>query len=253
MTLSTTPTHPTLAVEIFAEAVSACRAAVHMTPRSVNDKEYFAQDWFEQRLQAIGLSYTQQGRNSYPDFIVNGASASEGYELKSLGFANGRPARADLDFNSTIPSGFKNNRHVFLVFILYTGSGANGRPVHTISIAHADLINADHAVADAHVNVAIRNFGSYADGFIRSRKMYVFPHPITLDASGLGRQRLIVPQSWNINDPRLLKIGTLQRTVAGQAVDSFTIQLHGRGQATTTLIPYANAGTHFFFDVFEAV
>src|SRR5579871_6199977 len=207
MTSSPHLPYTTLATDIFAEAVQACRQSVHMTPLSANDKEYFAQDWFEQRLQAIALPYVQQGRNSYPDFIVNGASVSEGYELKSLGFANGRPARSDIDFNSTIPSGFKDNRHVFLVFILYTGSGNNPRPVQSLIIAHADLINADHAVADAHVNVSIRNFGSYADGFIRSRKMYVFPHPISIDPSGLGRQRLIVPQSWNISDPRLAKVG----------------------------------------------
>jgi len=224
-----------------------------MTPRSANDKEYFAQDWFEQRLQAIGLSYVQQGRNSYPDFIVNGAGVSEGYELKSLSFANGRPARSDIDFNSTIPSGFKDNRHVFLVFILYAGSGNNPRSVHSLSIAHADLINADHVVADAHVNVSIRNFGSYADGFIRSRKMYVFPHPITIDPTGLGRQRLIVPETWNLSDSRLTKVGTLQRTIAAQAIDSFTIHLHGRGQAQTSSVPYANAGTQLRFDVFEAI
>ena len=224
-----------------------------MTPRSENDKEYFAQDWFADRLNALGLSFVQQGRNSYPDFLVGDQAASEGYELKSLAFTAGRPARMDIDFNSTIPSGYKNGRHVFLVFFLYTGSGNSPRPVHTLSIAHADLINSDHALADEHLNVAIRNFGSYADGFIRNRKMYVFPHPITIDPDGLGRQRLIVPQTWNLNDPRLKKIKTLARTVAASAVDSYTIRLHGRGQADITTVPYENAGTQLLFDVFEAV
>ena len=228
-----------------------------MTPRSANDKEYFAQDWFEQRLQAIALPYVQQGRNSYPDFIVNGAGVSEGYELKSLEFKatkTGRFAtRKDIDFNSTIPSGFKNNRHIFLVFILYTGRGNNPRLVQSISIAHADLINADHALADEHINVSISNFGSYADGLLRNRKMYVFPHPIRIDSSGLGRQRLIVPQTWNISDSRLRKVHTLPRTIAAQAVDSFTIHLHGRGAATTTHVPYPNAGNQLLFDVFEPI
>jgi hypothetical protein len=253
MTLLPNHSHGTLAVEIFLEAVQACRNAVHMVPRSANDKEYLAQDWFEQRLQSVGLAYQQQGRNSYPDCIVNGSGTSEGYELKSLACKHNRPARTDIDFNSTIPSGFKDDRHVFLVFVLYTGSGSSPRPVHSLVIAHADLINADHTVADAHVNVAIRNFGSYADGFIRSRKMYVFPHPITIDSSCLARQRLIVPQSWNINDKRLLKVSTLQRTIAANAVDSFTIHLHGRGQAITSHVPYPNAGTQLGFDVFEAL
>lgn len=253
MTTSTNLANVTLAVEIFTEAVQAVRSGVSMAPRSANDKEYFAQDWFEQRLQSIGLAYEQQGRNSYPDFLVNGAGISEGYELKSLGFANGRPARSDIDFNSTIPSGFKDNRHIFLVFLLYTGSGHSPRPVHSLIIAHAELINADYAVADAHVNVSIRNFGSYADGFIRSRKMYVFPHPITIDPTGLGRQRLIVPQSWNLREPRLTHISTLQRIIADKAVDNFTIHLHGRGQADTNYVPYTNAGTQLGFDVFEAI
>src|SRR5579871_82057 len=137
MTSAPTPSHTTLAVEIFVEAVQACRNAVAMTPRSANDKEYFAQDWFEQRLQALALPYVQQGRNSYPDFIVNGAGASEGYELKSLAFANGRPARSDIDFNSTIPSGLRNNLHIFLVFLLYTQTGNHPRPVQSLCIAHA--------------------------------------------------------------------------------------------------------------------
>lgn len=247
------PTPITNAVEIFIEAARACRSAVHMTPRSANDKEYFAQDWFADRLNRIGLTFVQQGRNSYPDFIVNGPGTSEGYELKSLAFANGRPARTDIDFNSTIPSGFKDNRYVFLVFILYTGTGINPRPVHSISIAHADLINADHALADEHLNVSIRQFGSYADGFIRNRKMYVFPHPIIIAPTGLGRHRLIVPQGWNINDTRLRKVHILTRTITAQAVDSFTIRLHGRGQAQTNYVPYANAGTQLLFDVFETV
>ena len=252
MTLSPNSSQTTLAVDIFVEAVQACRRGVPMSPRSANDKEYFAQDWFEQRLQALGLAFQQQGRNSYPDFIVTGAGVSEGYELKSLACANNRPARTDIDFNSTIPSGFKNGRQVFLVFVLYTGTGSSQRPVHSLSIAHADLINADHAVADAHMNVAIRSFGSYADEFIRSRKMYVFPHPITIDPSGLGRQRLIVPRGWNIQDQRLIHIGSLQRTIAATAVDSFTIHLHGGRQAGINYLPYSNAGTQLGFDVFEA-
>jgi len=248
-----TPAHSTNAIEIFVETVQACRNAIPMMPRSANDKEYFAQDWFEQRLQRLSLPYVQQGRNSYPDFIVNGPGASEGYEIKSLTFTKGRPARTDIDFNSTIPSGFKDNRHVFLVFVLYTGAGNAPRPIHSITIAHADLINADHALADEHLNVSIRQFGSYADGFIRNRKMYVFPHPITIDSSGLGKQRLIVPQSWGIGDSRLRKVNSLARTIAAQAVDSYTILLHGRSQAQAHYVPYANAGSQLLFDVFEAI
>jgi hypothetical protein len=246
-----------------------------MIPKSPGDKEFFVQDWFRGCLDKLTLPYVQEGRNSYPDFWVGAGEDEiarrgrrqlrvdpskvaavprlvEGYEIKSLAFANARPARKDLDFNSTIPSGRKASRDVFLVFILYTGSGSNPRRVHTISLAHADLINADHGLADEHLNIAIHLFGSFADGFIRNRKMYVFPHPVTLDPSGLGRQRLIVPREWRLADRRLRRVGTLERTVALEAVDRYTIRLHGRGDADVTRVPYENAGTVFKFDVFEA-
>lgn len=243
---------PAFAVELFLEMVAAARRGVPMTPRSASDKEYFAQDWFIDRLQALSLPFEQQGRNSYPDFWV-GTAPREGFEIKSLAFANGRPARKDIDFNSTIPSGIKQDSAVFLVFFLYTGSGADPRSVHSLSVAHGDLINSDHQLADEHLNVAVKEFGSYADGFIRNRKMYVFPHPITIDPSGLSRHRLIVPSAWKVQDERLKKVGSLTRTVAAEAVDRYTIRLRGRGQAEAVKTPSPDAGKALQFDVFEAV
>jgi hypothetical protein len=222
-----------------------------MTPRSANDKEYFAQDWFTDRLKALGLPYVQQGRNSYPDFLVGREDATEGFEIKSLAFARGKPARKDIDFNSTIPSGLKEGRHVFLVFFLYTGTGSSKRTVHSLSIAHGDLINCDHALADEHLNVAIHKFGSFADGFIRNRKMYVFPHPMTIDPNGLDRYRLIVPEAWKIGDNRIRKVGTIKRTIAAQAIEKYTIRLRGGGEAAVSSKPAADAGKVLSFDVFE--
>jgi hypothetical protein len=111
-----TATH---SVAIFLAMVQAVRATVPMKPRSANDKEYFAQDWFIQCLRASGLQYQQLGRNSYPDFWAYDDNLREGYEIKSLAFVpptprqaqqgqSGKPARKDIDFNSTIPSGRKN-------------------------------------------------------------------------------------------------------------------------------------------------
>ena len=231
----------------------ACRQAVRMTPRSANDKEYFAQDWFIDRLEAVGLPYVQQGRNSYPDFWVGEGDGREGHEIKSLAFTRGRPARKDIDFNSTIPSGLKEGSAVFIVFVLYTGRGNDPRPVHSISVAHGDLINADHALADEHLNVAVHDFGSFADGFIRNRKMYVFPHPITIDEDGLGRNRLIVPSEWNISDDRLQKVKTIDRVVAQETIDRYTIRLRGRGEAEVVSVSAEDAGKVLRFDVFEMV
>jgi hypothetical protein len=242
----------THAVSIFLCMAKAVLRGVAMQPRSANDKEYFAQDWLADRLREAGVSFRQQGRNSYPDFLVTAPSPAEGYEVKSLAFTRGRPARRDIDFNSTIPSGRKDGQDVFLVFFLYTGSGKEPRYVHSLSLTHADLINADHQTADEHLNVAVHGFGSYGDGFIRNRKMYVFPHPITVDPDGLGRRRLIVPADWRVKHADLRRVTAIERTVAAEAVAGYTIRLRGRGQAEVKKAPYADAGATRRFDVFEA-
>lgn len=204
----------TFVVDIFCELSSASRLGKKMRPRTANDKEYFAQDWFIDQLTSLKLPFQQQGRNSYPDFWVGTGDDREGYEIKSLAFRRGKPARRDVDFNSTIPSGRKDKWNVLLVFLLYAGTGADDRCVHSVCVAHGDMLNADHALADEHLNVAVHGFGSFGDGFIRNRKMYVFPHPITIDPEGLGRHRLIVPQEWAIGDVRLAKVKTIDRVIA---------------------------------------
>lgn len=243
----------THALDVFCQMATACQQKTCMKPRSKNDKEYFAQDWFIDRLNALGIPCVQQGRNSYPDFWVGTGDDQEGYEIKSLAFTGGKPARKDIDFNSTIPSGRKQGHEVFLVFLLYTGTGKDDRPVHSLSVAHGDLINADHVLADEHQNVAVHNFGSFADGFIRDRKMYVFPHPITVDPDGLGKQRLIVPQEWGLQNSRVRKVKTIDRVIAAETVDSYTIRLRGRVEAVVKSTPAADAGKILKFDVFEMV
>lgn len=141
---------------------------------------------------------------------------------------------------------------MFLAFFLYTGSGADERPVHSISLAHGDLINCAHALADEHLNVAVREFGSFADGFIRNRKMYVFPHPITVDPDGLGVNRLIVPAAWKLSDRRLKKVKTIDRVVAPEVINRYTIRLRGRGEAEVVIEPAPDAGKVLNFDVFES-
>jgi hypothetical protein len=240
----------TYAFKIF-ENMAKARESTPMQPRSKNDKEYFAQDWFNDRLQDIGVDFSQQGRNSYPDFIVGAGDNREGYEIKSLRFSKGRPARRDIDFNSTIPSGEKEGSPVFLVFFLYEGAGESPRSVHTISLVHADLINADHAVADDHVNVAIHGFGSYGDGFIRNRKMYVFPHPVTIDPSGLGRARLIVPEGWGTPTPNVQKVGRVTRTQAAKLLEGYRIHLYGRTEPEIHRDANPEAGEVKQFAIYE--
>ena len=244
----------THSIDIFIAAQRAMGTGVHMTPRSANDKEYFPQDWFADRVNGLGLPLKPQGRNSYPDFWVGDdiQTPVEGYEIKSLAFTRNRPARKDYDSNSTIPCGRKDDKDVFIVFFLYTGSGANPRPVHSLCIAHGDLINADHAVAAAHVNEAIQGFGSYGEGFIRDRKMYVFPHPFKLYPAGIGRCSLILPSDWHVSDSRLARIGNLNRTMANESLTGYQVHLDGITPATTQTSPRSDAGQCRRFDIYES-
>ena len=245
-------THPSLAPTIFLEAANAMRSGVPMIPRSASDKEYFPQDWFIDRVDAVRFARDQQGRNSYPDFWVTSGNVTEGYEIKSLAFERGRPARSDYDCNSTVPSGRKGNRDIFLAFFLYTGRGDAPRPVHSLAIAHADVINCDFETADEHENPAIHDFGSFGDGFIRNRKMYVFPTPFTIHPPGIGRASLIVPADWNIADPRLVRVAQIGRAISPTRISGYTIHLK-RGDAPNVIRePFAAAAPRLVFDVFEA-
>jgi hypothetical protein len=172
--------------------------------------------------------------------------------VKSLAFARGKPARKDYDSNSTIPSGRREDRDVFLVFFLYTGSGPALRTVHSLCIAHTDLINADHRLAESHVNEAIHGFGSYGDGFIRNRKMYVFPHPFSIDPGAVGSCRLIVPGEWGLTDKRLTLVGSIDRQVAKERIRGYSIDLYHQGEAEVTTSPISKEGLARTFDVFEA-
>ncbi len=241
-------------VQIFLAASQAMRNGLQMVPQSRYDKEYFAQNWFVERMEAAGIPFQPQGRNSYPDFWVGDEDHPpvEGYEVKSLAFSKGKPARKDFDSNSTIPSGRRENRDVFLVFFLYTGSGPSLRTVHSLCIAHTDLINADHRLAESHVNEAIHGFGSYGDGFIRNRKMYVFPHPFSIDPGAVGRCRLVVPAEWRRSDERLKPVGSIERRVAKEGIRGYSIDLYHQGKAEVTTSSSSRAGQVRAFDVFEA-
>lgn len=50
-------------LNIFLKMVDSVRRGVPMNTRSANDKDYFAQDWFADRLEDAGVEFQQQGRN----------------------------------------------------------------------------------------------------------------------------------------------------------------------------------------------
>lgn len=173
-----------------------------MLRRSLTDKEFFVQDWFEALLSSSGYAYQAQGRNSTPDYLVKHLNTAEGYEVKSL--ANVRtdrnpahaPCRTDVDFNSSIPCGYfvKKRTHrlpegiaipdgttlrKYYLFVLYEPLDAIRLQGIAFVLADGNYLNNDLALAEGHRNVSEGKFGSYGDAFVRVRQMYRFPNPLT--------------------------------------------------------------------------
>ena len=130
-----------------------------MPLRNENDKEYFAQDWFQRVLDSSGLSNQPQGRNSYPDFHVD---ERDGYEVKSLSIKNGRPSRKDIDFNSHPPGALYKDKDMFFVFIFYIKKDGYS-VVDTLSLVHGSFINDKKF---NYENDKILGIGSYNDGYV---------------------------------------------------------------------------------------
>jgi hypothetical protein len=145
-----------------------------------HDKERPFQSW---AWNVLSKSHFQENtRNKHPDFFRE----SIGFEAKSLKFK--KRFRKTLDFNSTLPVGKKNGITYFLLFGLYD---KNDR-LMTLNLSHMSLINRD----DFHEpNTSIKEVGTYGDGTMRLRKMYVFPHPVTMLESCLGKTTLILPSA----------------------------------------------------------
>jgi hypothetical protein len=83
--------------------------------------------------------------------------------------------------------------------------------------------------------------------------MYRFPHPLTLDPSGIGRCRLILPAEWGLCDQRLIRVGSLERTVCAAKLEGYCIHLDGKTRPTASGTPHPDAGAVRRFDIFEAV
>lgn len=135
----------------------------------------------------------------HPDLILQRDETIVGIECKSLEASAsfiasgvGVPCRTTIDFNSTVPCGqeqykgkFKEFRHLrgkpircFYALALY--GEIEGEP-HLISFLMVDgnHINRDYELHKKHRNISRSGFGSYGDGQIRERKMYIFPNPLT--------------------------------------------------------------------------
>jgi hypothetical protein len=85
--------------------------------------------------------------------------------------------------------------------------------VLSLLLVDGNYINRDYRLHEEHRNISRGGFGSYGDGRIRDRKMYIFPNPLN-DEDLVGSVSLIVEEK-NLTDsfPQLdLKITKVKRT-----------------------------------------
>jgi hypothetical protein len=232
-------------IDIFLECFDAIRRGELITRQSVRDKEFHFQDWFETRLEALGLNFDVAGRNKYPDFTL--VHSPEGFEIKGLKF----PGRsANYDSNSQVPTGHHNGREIFCVFGRYPAKPLrqNEYPVYDLLICHGSFLNADHDYV--HKNKSVKGFGSYGDIMIRDRKMYVAPTPYALTKGTEGQLTLIVPVDYP-EDARLVQRGELTRVECDQLVVGYEFDLR-TNELIAQQTSNPGAGTKHLFAVYRA-
>jgi hypothetical protein len=181
---------------------------------SSSDKEFHFQNWFRDRLEAVGENVETGGRNSYPDFRM--VAHTDGFEVKGLAY----PGReASFDSNSQLPTGYHNGRSLYYVFGRYPKQpDGDTYPVLDLVICHGDFLNADRQ--PHRRNKSVKGFGSYGDILIRARRMYVVPTPFHL-ADGLAhRQTLILPSEMKASG--LVRVGDLCRRESERLVVGYT-------------------------------
>jgi len=225
--------------DVFEACVNAIKNAVLIKRVSRTDKEFHFQNWFQARLDSLGLHYDSPGRNTYPDFKL--VQYPEGYEIKGLVY----PGReADYDCNSQVPTGYHNGRTIFYVFGRYPKPGDETEyPVIDLVICHGDFLNADHDYV--HKNRHVKGFGSYGDIMIRDRKMYVAPTPYAIAEGLAGTRTLIVPESMNA-PARFVNVGKLVRIETDEVLVAYTFDLRSN-EISATRIPNPHAGTEHRF------
>lgn len=189
--------------DIFEQCVLAVQAGELIESVSLKDKEFHFQNWFQRRLENLGIHFEGSGRNIYPDFSL--VEFTEGYEIKGLAW----PGRErDYDSNSQTPTGYHNGRQILYVFgrypadlSQYEGNESHRRqyPVVDMVICHGDFLNADHNYV--HKNKNVKGFGTFGDIMIRDRKMYVAPTPFAITNGTTGLMTLIIPADAE-SDPR---------------------------------------------------
>jgi len=186
----------------------------------------------EHRFDAI----LWQSLLEHPDQVVEQDGVRLGVECKSLAAStrfvetgDGVPCRTTIDFNSTVPCGQEHYKGKFQPY-----APLKGQPIRTFyalglygevedenrvvsfMLVDGNYINRDYRLHREHRNISRGGFGSYGDGRIRERKMYIFPNPLT-DEDLVGSVSLIAEKEYLTADfPRLSCVMTkVRRTPAG--------------------------------------
>ncbi|MEB3164953.1 MAG: hypothetical protein VKK80_17105 [Prochlorothrix sp.] len=230
---------------VFLECTRAIEASELIQRVSSSDKEFSFQNWFANRLAAIGLTFDQPSRNRYPDFQL--VDYPIGFEIKGLGF----PGReANYDCNSQVPRGLHQDRTIYYVFGRYPAQVPDRQyPVYDLVMCHGDFLNADHTYS--HHNKNLKGFGSYGDLIVRDRKMYVAPTPFAL-LNGTARQiTLLVPAAFQASTA-LRPCGSLVRIETQHLLRGYYFDMTEQ-TLTPSYIENPNAGKQHHFQAFRAV
>jgi len=193
---------PSTAWAVFESCERAIVAGVP-TNRPRDDKEYHFQRWVADRIHEVGLTAPEPGRNTYPDFQLDGVP--EAYEVKGI-TEDGR--ERDFDCNSALPSGEHGGREVHYVFGRYEKGATETPQVRDLALVHGSLLNAGGGYqAD---NTSMRVLGSYGDVLLRDRKMYVAFTPYHLLTDLQGRRTLVLPADWEVPEG-FVQVGAFER------------------------------------------
>lgn len=241
----------TTCFDVYEQCVLAVQVGELIESVSSKDKEFHFQNWFQRRLQKLGLHFEGSGRNTYPDFCL--VEYTEGYEIKGLAW----PGRErDYDSNSQVPTGHHNARQIYYVFGRYPvdlaqyveqGNGRRQYPVVDLVVCHGDFLNADHNYV--HKNKNVKGFGTYGDIMIRDRKMYVAPTPFALTEGTTGLMTLIVPDHMEA-DGRYREVGRITRVESDTLVIGYRFDLR-TNELKAERIANPRAGTKHRFAAYR--
>jgi hypothetical protein len=206
------------AIKLFLSCERAVTRGVLIERSSRREKEFAVQHWIRDRLDEAGIGYVENGRNKYPDFLLEG-EPSEGIEIKGLAF----PGReVDFDANSAAPAGEHQGRTIYYVFVRYPDTEENRYAVSDLVICHGDVMNPTRGYI--HKNRSFRTFGGYGDIMIRDRKMYVVRTPYDIAEGLTGQRTLIVPAGERVPKD-LVRVGRFARDEADKVAVGYRFDL----------------------------